>query len=389
MKVRSAEVGAGRLRRLGLVLAVFGWAGAAAAGDAPRVVQNVVVYREEGRFGGWPANHGIWSWGDEILVGFSRGTYKDRGPYHHIDHDRPEEFVLARSRDGGRTWSVETPRPPGALAGTSGMRHGTMPPDLPEERLVDLREPIDFTHPNFAMTVRMENSNKGTSRFYFSYDRGKTWRGPYRLPLFGQPGVMGRTDLLVNGSSDCHLFLTASKANAREGRPFAARTVDGGLTWSFLGFIGPEPSGYSIMPSTVRVGASDLVTTVRRKDFPKSWIDAYASHDDGRSWTFLSTPEPDTGEGNPPSLVSLRDGRLGLIYGVRSRPYGIRARLSRDRGATWTDALVLRDDGGSNDVGYVRSVVRPDGKVVAVYYFTGSTDPTRHIAATIWDPGTP
>jgi hypothetical protein len=39
---------------------------------------------ETGRFGGWPANHGIWSWGDEILVGFSAG-------YH----------LFARSMDGG------------------------------------------------------------------------------------------------------------------------------------------------------------------------------------------------------------------------------------------------------------------------------------------------
>jgi hypothetical protein len=117
------------------------------------------VYKEEGRFAGWPANHGIWAWGDEILVGFSRGYDKDRGPYHHIDHDRPEDFLLARSRDGGLTWAVEEPQPPGAMAGTPGTRHGTFPPGSPPERLSDPDEPIDFRHPVFAMTVRMENSN--------------------------------------------------------------------------------------------------------------------------------------------------------------------------------------------------------------------------------------
>ena len=69
----------------------------------------------ERRFAGWPANHGIWAWGDEILVGFSRGTYKDLGPYHHIDREQPEEHLLARSLDGGLTWTVEEPRPPGVL----------------------------------------------------------------------------------------------------------------------------------------------------------------------------------------------------------------------------------------------------------------------------------
>jgi hypothetical protein len=269
------------------------------------------------------------------------------------------------------------------------MRHGRMPDDLPPERPVPLDAPIDFTRPGFAMTVRMENSNNGTSRYDYSYDRGRSWRGPFLLPLFGQPGVMGRTDTIVNGPADCLLFLTASKADRREGRPFCARTTDGGLNWEFVSYIGPEPSGYAIMPSTVRVAPNELVTTVRRKDAERSWIDAYASHDDGRSWTFLSQPEPDTGEGNPPSLVRLVDGRLCLVYGVRARPYGIRARFSDDRGRTWGPAVTLRDDGGSTDIGYVRSVVRPDGKVVAVYYYSDNTGPTRYIGATILDPGRP
>src|SRR5690606_18605467 len=162
---------------------------------------------------------------------------------------------------GGLTWTVEEPQPPGALVGTPGMRHGTMPPGAPEEQPVDLDEPIDFTHPDFALTLRMEDANAGVSRFYYSYDRGRSWRGPYRLPLFGQPGVMARTDYLVNGPRDCLLFLTASKADGREGRPFCARTLDGGLSWEFLSFIGPEPTiGYAIMPATVRVGPSALAT---------------------------------------------------------------------------------------------------------------------------------
>jgi hypothetical protein len=379
-----------RARGYGLLALVVNFSGTSACAEPPRVVKHVVVYREAGRFAGWPANHGMWSWGDEILVGFSRGFYKDRGPYHHINKEKPEEFLLARSRDGGATWSVEQPQPPGALAGTPGMRHGLMPAGATLEQPTDLNDPIDFTHRDFAMTVRMENTNAGMSRFYYSYDRGHMWRGPYRLPLFGQPGVMGRTDMLVNGPSDCHLFLTASKTNALEGRPFCARTTDGGLTWRFLSYIGPEPTGYSIMPSTVRLSSTDLVTTIRvweKKD--KSWIDAYASHDDGQSWSFLSTAEPDTGEGNPPSLLRLADGRLCLTSGIRNRPYRMQARFSGDQGKTWGDPVVLRDDGGAADVGYPRSIIRPDGKIVVVYYYNDRSSPERFLAATIFDPGQP
>ena len=50
---------------------------AASAADRKNVlVYNVLVYKEPGRFGGWPANHGIWSWGNEIVVGFSAAYFK-------------------------------------------------------------------------------------------------------------------------------------------------------------------------------------------------------------------------------------------------------------------------------------------------------------------------
>jgi len=32
-------------------------------------IQHVMIFKEPGRFGGWPANHGIWMWDDEIVVG--------------------------------------------------------------------------------------------------------------------------------------------------------------------------------------------------------------------------------------------------------------------------------------------------------------------------------
>ncbi len=287
------------------------------------------------------------------------------------------------------TWSVEEPRPRGVLAGTLGMRHGIMPPGLAIDRATVLRTPVRFDHPDFAMTIRMDNGDYGMSRFFFSYDRGMNWQGAYTLPLFGQKGVMGRTDYIVDRHDSCTLFLTASKGNRREGRPFCARTDDGGLTWRFLSFIGPEPVGYAIMPSSVRLSSRDLITTIRRRDPPRSWIDTYVSHDDASTWTFLATPEPDTGEGNPPSLVQLPDSRLCLIYGSRKPPFGIYARMSTDQGKTWTGLITLRDDAGGRDIGYVRSVVRPDGKIVAVYYYHNRESTTRYLAATIWNPRKP
>ena len=86
-------------------------------------------------------------------------------------------------------------------------------------------------------------------------------------------------------------------------------------------------------------------------------------------------------------MILLRDGRLCLTYGYRAEPWGIHARLSEDNGVTWTEPIVLRDDGSDRDLGYPRTVQRPDGKIVTVYYFQGKKFIERYIAATIWDAG--
>ena len=71
--------------------------------------KHVIVYYEPGRFGAWPANNGIWNWGNEILVGFLRAFYKENKYHHSIDRTRPMKSVLARSLDGGETWTMEDP----------------------------------------------------------------------------------------------------------------------------------------------------------------------------------------------------------------------------------------------------------------------------------------
>src|SRR5436190_12095477 len=173
--------------------------------------RNVKVYAEPGRFGGWPANHGLWSWGNEILVGFSRGYYKDLGlERHNIDREKPEEHLLARSLDGGETWSIENPALNGALIPAGKALHGTAPLDLKEPAWRDCPGEINFAHPDFAMTLRMTSVDVGPSRFYYSTNRGHRWEGPFRLPLFEQQGVAARTDYLTEGQGGCLLFLTAS-----------------------------------------------------------------------------------------------------------------------------------------------------------------------------------
>ena len=346
------------------------------------VIQNKIVYRESGRYGGWPANHGIWQWGNEILVGFEAGFFKRNYRTHSIDWDRPAEHLLARSKDGGETWHIEHPL---SLRAPDGLKQANVPTESGGKQPVDCPGDINFANPNFALTARMADVNAGPSRFYYSNDRGKTWQGPFRLPDFGQKGIAARTDYFVNGPHELTMFLTAAKSNGKEGRVICVRTQDGAKSWKVLSFVGLEPpeSDMAIMPSSVRLSNSVYLTAIRHT----SWIELYRSDDAGLNWRFVCKPVAYTGEhhGNPPFLLKLNDGRLALTYGFRSEPYGIRARLSSDEGRTWSEEIPLRTDGGTWDLGYTRTAQRPDGKLVTVYYFNDNNDTERYIGATIWE----
>jgi hypothetical protein len=361
-----------------MVLASIAFVAVCSAGTPE--ARHVVVFAEDGRFGGWPANHGIWSWGDEILVGFEVGYFRASAQGHSIDYSRPAEHVLARSLDGGETWKIEKPE---GLKPPPGEKVAGVPTGDTGKPLRQCEGGIDFSNPNFILTARMTSINDGVSRYYYSMDRGKSWDGPCRLPDFGQTGIAARTDYLVNGKHDLTMFLTAAKSNRKEGRVICVRTKDGGKTWNFVSYVTPEPEGdeYAIMPASVRLDSKTILTAVRYRKF----IDTYTSKDDGSTWARVGRPAPETG-GNPASMTRLRDKRLALVYGRRLEPFGIRARLSSDNGQTWTDEVVLRQDGGSWDLGYPRTVQRKDGKLVSVYYYNTKQHPERFIGATIWQP---
>ncbi len=367
-------------------------------------MQHVTIYREPGRYAGWPANYGIWAWGDEIVVGFTLGYFKGGEQFHTRDTTRPFLPMQARSLDGGITWDVQ--QTPCHLPGNRGLSADEhMNPDLwalnalTDDPLLPPPGNIDFTHPDFALMCGRTGLRAGArSWFYTSTDRCRSWQGPYELPMFGQTGIAARTDYLVDGPDRCTLLLTAAKPDGEEGRVFCARTTDGGTSFHFVGWVTPEPKGYTIMPASVRLPASDakpgrILTAVRCSESFETtnsracWIDLYASDDNGESWQQLNQPVPDAGRGgNPPTLTILQDGRLAMTYGYRDEPFGMRGLISSDNGQSWGEEIELSNGAGNHDLGYPRTIQRSDGTMVTVYYTNDDPQGERYIATTLWDP---
>jgi hypothetical protein len=361
------------------------------------MVQNIEVYRKEGEFVAWPANYGLWIWGDEVVAVFSQGFRGAQEDLHARDKTRPFIGRQARSFDGGLTWSDDgqfNGRIPGGTS-LSGDEHviealQSQPNIVVERDIPALADPIDFTDPETIVMCARTGLDAGSiSWFYVSRDRARSWQGPFRLGDFGLPGISARTDVVPLGKHDALFLLTAVKSNGDEGRVFAVRTRDGGRTFAFAGFVGDEPEGFTIMPASLRLPGGDILTFVRcaapRGPGRTAWIDLYRSSDDGVTWRHVGRPAPSVGHnGNPPTVNRLADGRLVLVFGYRDAPYGIRARISSDDGATWSDDIVLRDDGGVADLGYPRTVLRPDGQLLTVYYYNYGAGTDRFIGATLF-----
>ena len=219
----------------------FGLMLALAASRPPRTIQHVTFTKCRADLEDGLPITAIWSWRNEILVGFSAAYFQLKSPDRH-PYDTP---------------GLKCRRLPAApMAGRPGpSRSHFQSSSAITGRKTSERSPsrwISRTR-TFVMKLWFDDANKGPSYLWYSKDRGHNWRGPFAVPDFGQPAVAARTDYIVNGKHDAFLFLTAAKKNGKEGRVFCARTVDGGLHWTFVSWIGEEPAGFSIMPSSVRI----------------------------------------------------------------------------------------------------------------------------------------
>jgi len=332
--------------------------------------EHIIAFSETGKFAGWPANSGVWVWGNEILVGFTLGYQNpDYSSGPSIRNDMPRENAMLRSLDGGATWTLEIPE---NYAGSQN--------DKPE--LYKQSPGFNFEHPDFALKISGE-------RFFISEDRGRKWEGPFKInfKVHNEPisVLTSRNDYIILSPFECFVFMSAENCMAEsdyKDRCFCTRTTDGGKTFEFLGWMTHDVENRSVMSSSLRIGDNHLVSSVRRKhinfvnNIPslfQNWIDAVESKDNGRTWITLGkVADTDFSEnnGNPPAMVRLFDGRLCVVYGYRTSPYGIRMKVSKDNGKSWGEELVIRSDGATWELGYPRMVINQEGQLVIIYYYS-------------------
>lgn len=314
----------------------FGWPSAAILGDG-RVVVGCSGLRR----------HHVDPFGKTVLCA---GTPKDGFGECIVGHDSPLD-----DRDAGVV----------ALGGNSLLvTWFTLDTRIFRDDLMKY-SPAEFEVMDAAMRAFPEDAKKYVGSWTMrSDDGGATFTSPARCPVSSPHGpvVMRDGRLIYLGK----LFPEGMD------RPFGivscAESRDG-LHWDVLGEV-PLPenvtNGQFHEPHVIELNDGALLCLIRYH-YPNGGLGIYksVSRDGGRTW---STPEDMGIHGSPPHLLRHSSGAIVLTYGWRHAPYGQRARISRDDGATWSDEIILRDDGPDGDLGYPCSVELPGGDIFTVYY---------------------
>lgn len=293
----------------------------------------------------------------ELLLAYSGGREAHVCPYGRVE--------LMRSNDDGESWShpevlldtVIDDRDAGVLVTSAGTILVTTFTSLVYQAQL-------AKHPDWQAVERRATQAQReallASWMLRSTDGGTTWSAPYRVPVNSPHGpVTGRGG---------RLWYPGKQLYSKTQEIGIAESSDDGRTWRWTSAIPSRPGDdvrqYHELHGVETAEGLRIVHIQNHNPANDRETLQTESRDGGRSW---SVPHPIGVWGLPSHLLRLRDGSLLMSYGYRRAPMGNHARISRDQGRTWSEPVILSDD-GTGDLGYPSTVELSDGRLLTAWY---------------------
>jgi hypothetical protein len=296
----------------------------------------------------------------------------------HID--LTAKAVWVRSQDLGKTWDATTKS---VIYEQKG--HGIQDPSVRQLKdgtlivnffvwTVGGQEEFPVNHP-WLQTSDADHYSWTTGTYTIrSTDGGKTWEKPVKVPSPSGDCTSTSDPILelTNGELLIPLEMEISGERTKTG---IARSRDKGKSWGDVVITAFDPFARISLHETglLQLPSGKIIAMHRTHCVGEIEYGGYLyqtdSLDGGKTWT---PPKRTPIWGHPANLIRLKSGNLLCVYGHRRPPFGVRACLSRDEGATWDIAneFILRADGIDADVGYPTSVQLPDGRIFTAWYMT-------------------
>jgi hypothetical protein len=354
-------------------------------------LDHAIVYRRDDEFASHPYTSGFWETAaGHLIANFATRKVNYGGDPNNLAHTNlgrnpGGRGVTVRSEDRGRTWKeMES-------ANDRGARQAPAPADRQFDSLAELG-PIDFTNKDVLIANSGGFTPTSRASVRVSKDAGRTWSRSFLLPLDGLQALGAMNSSMVRPDGRVLLFMFEVSKDGWNRHPLVYRSTDDGTTFHFMSFITPKDDPFAagtgnwtdlpfafgghrwFYPRGYMLPNGRILCVLRSQRDPTSvmWTEVYKSDDGGQTWGFLSRVND---FGAPGSLVRMDDGRLVMVYGYRVPPFGVRAAVSEDEGLTWGPEMIVRDDGGSWDLGYPNAWNAGPGKVGVLYYINTKDDP--------------
>ena len=229
-----------------------------------------------------------------------------------------------------------------------------------------------------------------------STDGGRSWSEAAEIDTaeIGYGSPYGKILTLPDGSMLMNLYgqgvrKPGSRADEAGEFSYLYRSTDQGKTWSRYACVGRKrfnETGLVRLASGPLREASVMLAAMRTADAQEVYV--ARSSDDGKTWGEPVKVAPPSV--HPADLCALPDGRVLLVTGYRVGPYGVRGLVSDTAGQfDWQQHFILVNDAASGDCGYPSSVLLKDGRVLTVYYATGSRQHPQwrvHCGAVVYRP---
>lgn len=356
-----------------------------------RKVKDLIIYWDSAYYSAFPSV--IKRPNGELLLAFRRAPERKGFGEKSSNHGDPNSYLVAvRSKDG-ENW---TTTPELIYAHAFG---GSQDPCLLQLRNGDVlctSYGWAFLRPEGMKNLKKPYLEAGGAVFLGGYlvrstDGTKTWEGPMypphispeiNLSPLGQPvGAYNRGALYEGKKGRIFWVVAASDSNLpKKTSNHLLVSDDKGKTWAYQSVVAIDDKASFNEASVYETPKGDIVAFLRTAGMEDQACIA-RSTDGGKSFNKW---QPMGFKGHPMQALRLQDNRVLLVYGYRHKPYGIRARILNAECTDFATApeVVLREDGGSTDIGYPWSVQLDKTKVLVTYYYNIDNG-TRHIAGTI------
>ncbi len=300
------------------------------------------------------------------------------------------ENSMARSTDGGATWSLVQPT---RMQYTS--LWNTVDPDVVVDRRTgrlfwahtthtdEVKPPLATNGTPLGWLVPTAIANAHGFQVYSSPDDGRTWTtadyqqvstADWEKVFVGPPSAAGSG--APQPTSYPNIVYLCANAPVEVGGPGRAcyRSLDGGVTFAFAGYVYPSPSAPAAVCPALASNAGVVAAdgTIYEPQTCSNGTYLAVSRNEGSSYTWLAVRGAPTSAA-PAAVVQLAIDTAGDLYVLWTADDQLHLVISHDGGHSWGAPMAIGEP-GLHELTLPALAAGPAGDVGVVYY--ASTNPS-------------